>query len=154
MSTKEELKAKTARLDKARLKAEEFVTAGGDLKSAEAVPIGMELIDAFNEVSTLFGHPILKDVSAQPSTPGGYLQQVIDQKTREAAKSNNAAGLVAMWPAAVKEVVMKFPELSPAEKAALRSNVEGQVRLLCTRTGSDPHLFTPALQEVARLLGM
>ena len=81
MTSKEEWKAKTDRLERARLKAEEFVAAGGDLKSKDAVPIGMELVNAFNEVSTLFGHPILKDIGAQSSTPGGYLQQVIDQET-------------------------------------------------------------------------
>ncbi len=153
MTTKEEWKAKTDRLERARVKAEEFVAAGGDLKSKEAVPLGLEMINAFNELSTLFGHPILKDLNEEPKAPGTYLQQRIEQKTREVAKTRNNAGLVAMWPEAVKEVLVKFPSLSPAEKSALRSNVEGQVQLLCTRTGSDPHMFAPALQEVARILG-
>jgi hypothetical protein len=57
-----------------------------------------------------------------------------------------------MWPEAVKEVLVKFPGLSHAEKTILHGNIKDQVRLLCTRTGSSPHLFAPALQEVARLL--
>jgi hypothetical protein len=60
MTTREEWKEKTDRLERARLKAEEFVAAGGDLKSKEAVPLGVELIHAFNEVSMQFGRPILK----------------------------------------------------------------------------------------------
>jgi hypothetical protein len=62
MTSKEEWAAKTARLERAGKAAEAFVAAGGDLKSKEAVPLGMELINAFNEVSTLFGHPILKPI--------------------------------------------------------------------------------------------
>jgi hypothetical protein len=46
-------------LERARKAAEAFVAAGGDLKSKEAVPLGIEMINAFNELSTLFGHPIL-----------------------------------------------------------------------------------------------
>lgn len=46
MSIKEEWKAKTDRLERARIKAEEFIAAGGDLKSKKAVPLGMELIKA------------------------------------------------------------------------------------------------------------
>jgi hypothetical protein len=70
MTTKEEWKAKNARLERARIKAEGFVAAGGDLKSEEAVPLAMELIKAFNEVSTLFGHPILAPLN-KGQTPRG-----------------------------------------------------------------------------------
>jgi hypothetical protein len=65
MTTREEWQAKTDLLERARIKAEEFVAAGGDLKSKEAEPLGMELIRAFNEVSTLFGHPILKALDSR-----------------------------------------------------------------------------------------
>lgn len=50
-----------ARLDAARIRVEEFVANGGDLKSAEAGPIGVELVKAFSEVRAEFGHPISKD---------------------------------------------------------------------------------------------
>lgn len=86
-------------------------------------------------------------------TPGTYLQQRIEQKSREVAKTNNAAGYVVMWPEAVKEVLAKFPNLSSAEKASMRRSIEGQIQSLCTRTRHDPHMFTPALQELARILG-
>lgn len=86
-------------------------------------------------------------------SPGIYLQQRIEQRSREVAKTRNEAGYVAMWPEAVKEVLAKYRSLSPAEKASLRGNVEGQVQLMCTRSRRHPHMLTPALQEVARILG-
>ena len=55
-----------------------------------------------------------------------------------------------MWPEAVKEVLAKFPNLSPADKAALRGNVDGQIHSMGGRTHQD---FTAALQAVARILG-
>ena len=53
MSTFQE---KTERLAVARENVEAFVAAGGDLKSAEAVPIVFELADAFDELTNEFGH--------------------------------------------------------------------------------------------------
>jgi len=70
--------------------------------------------------------------------------------SRKVAKSNNAAGYVTMWPEAVKDVLAKFPNLSPAEKMALRGNVDGQIHSMGGRTRQD---FTAALQAVARILG-
>ncbi len=62
MTKRDEIIAKTKRLEIAGSKAEAFVAAGGDLKAPEAVSIGMELINAFNDLSTEFGHPILKKI--------------------------------------------------------------------------------------------
>jgi hypothetical protein len=89
----------------------------------------------------------------KPEFPGTYFQERIALKTRQVAMRHNDAGLIAMWPEAVREVLAKFPELSAGERASLRGNVEGQIKLLCDRTGKSPHAFTPALQEVARILG-
>jgi hypothetical protein len=83
-------------------------------------------------------------------SPGVFLQQQITERSRKVAKSNNAAGYVAMWPEAVKEVLTKFPNLSPDEKAALRGNVDGQIHSMGARTKQD---CTAALQAVARILG-
>lgn len=83
-------------------------------------------------------------MSEEPMTPGTYLQQRIEQRSREVAKTRNDEGYVAMWPEAVKEVLAKYPNLSPVEKASLRSSVEGQVALMCARTRRDPGMFTPA----------
>jgi hypothetical protein len=94
----------------------------------------------------------LESLNEESVSPGIYLQQRIRQKMREVAKTNNAAGYVAMWPEVVKEVLAKFPNLSPQERVALRGNIEGQIRLLTKRTSRDPHMFTPALQAVARIL--
>jgi hypothetical protein len=55
-----------------------------------------------------------------------------------------------MWPEAVKEVLAKFPNLSPDEKAALRGNVDGQIHSMGGRTTQD---FTAALHAVAQILG-
>jgi hypothetical protein len=54
------IQEKTARLEAARKKVEEFVAAGGDLKSKEAVPVGLELVNAFADLAKDFGHEILK----------------------------------------------------------------------------------------------
>ena len=83
-------------------------------------------------------------------SPGAYLQKRITERSRKVAKSNNAAGYVAMWPEAVKEVLAKFPNLSPADKEALRGSVDGQIHLMGARNHQD---FTAALQAVARILG-
>jgi hypothetical protein len=83
-------------------------------------------------------------------SPGAYFQRQITERSRKVAKSNNAAGYVAMWPEAVKEVLAKFPSLSSAEKSALRGYVEGQIHSMSTRTRQD---FTAAVQAVAQILG-
>jgi hypothetical protein len=59
MATTEE---KTARLATARKKLEAFVAAGGDLKSYEAVPAGMEFVNAFADLAKDFGYEILKPI--------------------------------------------------------------------------------------------
>jgi hypothetical protein len=53
---------KTARLEAARQKVEAFVAAGGDLKSADAVPVGLELVNAFADLAKDFGYEILKPI--------------------------------------------------------------------------------------------
>jgi hypothetical protein len=83
-------------------------------------------------------------------SPGAYLQKRIVQRTRKVAKTNDSAGYVAMWPEAVKEVLVKFPSLSSAEKSALRGYVEGQMQSMHARTRQD---FTAAVQAVAQILG-
>jgi len=60
---KEEFLTKVNRAHAARIKAEEFVLAGGDLKSEEAAPLGIEMLEAWNDLATEFAHPVLKDIS-------------------------------------------------------------------------------------------
>jgi hypothetical protein len=60
-TNKEEFLAKVNRAHAARIQAEEFVRAGGDLKSEEAAPLGAEMLEAWNELATEFAHPVLKD---------------------------------------------------------------------------------------------
>ena len=54
------IQEKTARLETARKNVEAFVGAGGDLKSKEAVPVGLELVNAFADLAKDFGYEILK----------------------------------------------------------------------------------------------
>jgi len=57
-TNKDEVIAKMARLEAARKKTEAFVVAGGDLKSKEAVPLGLELVNAFEDLARDFGYEI------------------------------------------------------------------------------------------------
>jgi hypothetical protein len=45
------LRQKTTRLEAAKLKVQQFLDSGGDLKSKEVVPIGVEFIEAFNNLA-------------------------------------------------------------------------------------------------------
>jgi hypothetical protein len=93
-----------------------------------------------------------EDGMASQESPGTYLHERIGEWSRKVAKTNNSAGYVAMWPEITKEVLAKFPNLSPAEKATLLGTIHDQIQLLAKRTGQDQHGFTSALDEVARIL--
>jgi hypothetical protein len=56
------LEEKIERLRVAREKVEAFIAAGGDIKSPQAAPLGMELVLAANEVGIELGYNILKPV--------------------------------------------------------------------------------------------
>jgi hypothetical protein len=56
------IQEKTARLEAARKSVEAFVAKGGDLASKEAVPVGMEFVQAFADVAKEFGYDILKPI--------------------------------------------------------------------------------------------
>src|SRR3954471_14536626 len=45
------IRQKTARLESARVKIQQFVANGGDLQSSAAVPLGLELIEAFSDLA-------------------------------------------------------------------------------------------------------
>jgi hypothetical protein len=64
-TTKVELQAKIERVHAARMKVEEFVAAGGDLRSQEAVPIGLELARACNSLCEEFGGQVLDEVNVK-----------------------------------------------------------------------------------------
>ena len=62
---------KATRLQQATTKAQAFLVAGGDLKSAAADPIGLELIHAYDELAKEFGDRILKPVEeSSPAQQG------------------------------------------------------------------------------------
>ena len=60
-TAREQLQAKLDRVHGARIKAEQFIHAGGNLHSEEAVPIGAELSFAADELAAEFGLPGPKD---------------------------------------------------------------------------------------------
>jgi hypothetical protein len=62
-TNREQFLKKVNRAHAARIKAEEFVNAGGDLHSNEAVPLGIEMIESWNDLSTEFGTSILQDLN-------------------------------------------------------------------------------------------
>lgn len=92
-------------------------------------------------------------MSDQHITPGTYLHELIEKESLAVAKRRNAAGYIAMWPEAVRQVMQKFPNLSSEERASLRGTVESQIKLLSIRMSLDIHQFSGALGSVARILG-
>lgn len=74
---------KKARFDAARAKAQQFLDEGGDLKSKEAVPIGVEFIEAFNdlakELSTV-------EEAVEPAPPSPTMQDLLKLFTLEKKK--------------------------------------------------------------------
>jgi len=54
------IQEKTARLEAARKKVEALVEAGVDLKSADAVPLGIEFMDACADLAEDFGYEIIE----------------------------------------------------------------------------------------------
>jgi hypothetical protein len=57
---RKQLQAKIDRAHAVRIKAEQFIGAGGELNSQEAGEIGMELVLAAHELAREFGWPIVK----------------------------------------------------------------------------------------------
>jgi hypothetical protein len=75
--TREQLQAKIDRVKTARIKAEQFINAGGDLNSEEALPIGMELSLAVAQLSCEFGQPLPKDSSVNIVDRSLHSQRVL-----------------------------------------------------------------------------
>jgi len=92
-------------------------------------------------------------MTEQTITPGSYLHDLIEQESRAVAKRHNSAGYIAMWPDPARKVMDNFPNLSAAERAALRGTVGSRIQALSVRTNMDIHQFGAAFDSVARLLG-
>jgi len=101
----------------------------------------------------MWGAPSDYGVTAMSElTPGSYFHQLIEQKSRETAKRNNAAGYISMWSEAVREVMTAFPNLSAVEKATLRGTVDSGIQGLCGRMNLNPHQFAGTRGSVVRIL--
>jgi hypothetical protein len=62
VTSKEELRAKIERAHAARMNVEVFVAAGGDLKSTEALPIGVEFTRSYDDLCKEFGQQVLDEM--------------------------------------------------------------------------------------------
>ncbi len=62
------IEAKTARLESVKEKVRQFVDSGGDLKSSEAVPLGVELLQTYDALAREFGYQILKPIKDEKTT--------------------------------------------------------------------------------------
>ncbi len=51
---------KTARLQSVTEKVQQFLNGGGDLKSPESVPLGLEFIHAYDDLAKEFGYQVLE----------------------------------------------------------------------------------------------
>jgi hypothetical protein len=60
------IQEKIVALEEARKNVEAFVDGGGDLKSKEAVPVGMTLLRAYDALAKEFGDGIIKPVVKRP----------------------------------------------------------------------------------------
>ena len=70
------IRQKTARLEAAKLKTQQFLGNGGDLKSSEAVPIGVEFIQAFSELAKEF-HSDAGEQAAVNETPSQSMRDFL-----------------------------------------------------------------------------
>jgi hypothetical protein len=60
------LEDKTAHLEEVRKRVEAYVASGGDLKSREAVPLGIDFVKAFDAVASEFGYSIRESINRHP----------------------------------------------------------------------------------------
>jgi hypothetical protein len=74
------IRDKTARLNSLKEKVEQFIKDGGDLKSPEAVPLGVEFVQAFFELAKEVGGDTPKEETGDGASgtrtvvtfPSGY----------------------------------------------------------------------------------
>jgi hypothetical protein len=57
------LQEKSAHLEEVKKRVEAYAASGGDLKSKDAVPLGIEFVTAFDAVAREFGYEILKQIN-------------------------------------------------------------------------------------------
>lgn len=84
------IEEKTARLESVKEKVKQFVDSGGDLKSPEAVPLGVEFIQAFADLAKEVGpenpEPIQKEEAAESKSMEAFLKLFTFDKKRDLEK--------------------------------------------------------------------
>jgi hypothetical protein len=84
------IETRTARLESVKEKVKQFVDNGGDLKSPEAVPLGVDFIRAYDDLAKEFGYQILKPIKDEKTTEspnrGALLKLFTFDKKRELEK--------------------------------------------------------------------
>jgi hypothetical protein len=87
-------------------------------------------------------------------TPGQYVQEIFEKGEQHVARTHNSASYVANLVQAASEVLRAFPDLQPEERHALADTIHNRAELLAVRTKMSSSLFTTALAEVNRILGV
>jgi hypothetical protein len=64
-TNKNELRTKIERVHTARMNVEAFVDAGGDVRSRQAVPIGLELARSCSDLCKEFDQEVLEEMKAK-----------------------------------------------------------------------------------------
>ena len=82
---------KAARLEAARTKLQQFMDGGGNLKSPEAAPLGVEFLHAYDDLAREFGYEILKPIN-QELVNAGIDSQHTETQTDRKLKSLEAVG--------------------------------------------------------------
>ncbi len=87
-------------------------------------------------------------------TPGQYVQEIFEKGDQHVARTHNSAGHIANLVQAASEVLKAFPDLQPEERRAIADTIRARAELLAVRTKMSSTLFTTALGEVNRILGV
>ena len=74
---------KTARLKSLKEKVERFMDSGGDLKSPEAVPLGVGFIHAYLDLAKEFGGEVPKEETTESKNTDAILKMFTFDKKRE-----------------------------------------------------------------------
>jgi hypothetical protein len=87
-------------------------------------------------------------------TPGQYVQELFEKREQQVVRTRNSAGYVSMLAHVASEVLKAFPDLQPDERQAVGDTIRARAEQLAVRTNMSSTLFTSALGQVNRILGI
>lgn len=118
---------------------------------------GESFLSSIQEARKLTKQAGLGTVSASKridKTPGEYVQEIFQKGDQHVARTHNSAGHIANLVQAAAEVLKAYPDLQPEERQAIADTISQRAQLLAVRTKLSSTLFTTALGEVNRILGV